>query len=199
MSSIGILIGFYGYLFPGNINLMVVHLYTSKQYKLLWKMLVLIALFESFYCTVVLYSLQALHKESYWYHIVEIVSYVMILMMGIWMVFEKKTNTKAASDNTVYRGLLSVIIHPQQIPFWLVVGVLLNATLRFSDGWNNLLPFVGFNAIGTLLVMVCYMLLGSKLIHYFKLNLTQINKVMGSLYVLLALYHLTSLILNLKS
>lgn len=199
MSSIGILIGFYGYLFPGNINLMVVHLYTSKQYKLLWQMLALIALFESLYCAAVLYSLQALHKESYWYHIVEIVSYIMILLMGIWMLFEKKTTAKAASNNTVYRGLLSIIIHPQQIPFWLVAGVLLNATLRFSDGCKNLLPFVGFNAIGTLLVMLCYMLVGSKLIHYFKLNLAQINRVMGSLYVLLALYHLVIQIINLKS
>lgn len=199
MSIIGILVGFYGYLFPGNINLMVVHLYTSKQYRLLLQILALIALFESIYCAAVLYSLQALHKESYWYHIVEIVSYVMILVMGIWMVFEKKTNIKVTSDNTVYRGLLSVIIHPQQIPFWLVAGVLLNATLRFSDGWKNLLPFVGFNAIGTVLVMVCYMLVGSKLIHYFKLNLTQINRVMGSLYVLLALYHLISLIINHQS
>lgn len=199
MSIIGILVGFYGYLFPGNINLMVVHLYTSKQYRLLLQMLALIALFESMYCAAVLYSLQALHKQTSWYHVIEILSYVMILLMGSWMLFEKKTNAKAASNNTVYRGLLSVIVHPQQIPFWLVAGVLLSATLRFSDGWKNLLSFVGFNAIGTVLVMVCYMLVGSKLIQYFKLNLAQINKVMGSLYVLLALYHLISLISNFKS
>lgn len=194
MSSIGILVGFYGYLVPGNINLMVVHLYTSKQYRLLWQMLVLIALFESLYCATVLYSLQVLHKQSQWYHVVEIISYIMILLMGIWMVFEKKTTAKAASNNTVYRGLLSIIIHPQQIPFWLVAGVLLNTSLKFTNGWKNLLPFVGYNAIGTLLVMLCYMLVGSKLIQYFKLNLSQINKVMGSLYLLLALYHLVNLV-----
>jgi len=199
MSSIGVLVGFYGYLFPGNINLMVVHLYASKQYRLLCQMLVLIAVFESLYCATVLYSLQALQKQTSWYQVIEVLSYGMILLMGIWMLFESKTSTKAASNNTVYRGLLSVIVHPQQIPFWLVAGVLLNATLRFSDGWKNLLSFVGFNAIGTVLVMLCYMLLGSKLIQYFKLNLTQINKVMGSLYVLLALYHIISLISNFKS
>lgn len=194
MSSIGILVGFYGYLFPGNISLMVVHLHASKQYKLLCQMLALIALFESLYCAAVLYSLQMLHKQSQWYYVVEIASYVMILLMGIWMVFENKTTAKAASNNTVYRGLLSIIIHPQQIPFWLVAGLLLNTSLKFTNGWKNLLPFVGCNAVGTLLVMVCYMLIGSKLIQYFKLNLSQINKVMGSLYVLLALYHLVNLV-----
>jgi predicted small secreted protein len=198
MSSIGILVGFYGYLFPGNINLMVVHLYISKQYKLLWLMLASIVFFESLYCTAVLYSLQALQKKSGWYLVVEIISYTMVLLMGIWMILEKKASAKTTSNNTVYRGLLSSIIHPQQIPFWMVAGVLLNGVLNFSDGWKILLPFVGFNALGTILVMFSYMILGSKLIHYFKLNLTQINKVMGSFYILLVLYHLISILPNLK-
>jgi predicted small secreted protein len=199
MSSIGILVGFYGYLFPGNINLMVVHLYTSKQYKLLWLMLASIAFFESLYCAAVLYSLQALQKQSGWYHVVEVISYTMVLLMGFWMVLEKKASTKTTSNNTVYRGLLSSIIHPQQIPFWMVAGVLLNGVLKFSDSWKILLPFVGFNALGTILVMFSYMILGGKLIHYFKLNLSQINKVMGSFYIVLALYHLILIILNLQS
>jgi hypothetical protein len=36
MSIIGIPVGFYGYLFPGNINLMVVELYAAKKFKLLF-------------------------------------------------------------------------------------------------------------------------------------------------------------------
>ncbi len=190
MSSIGILIGFYGYLFPGNINLMVVHLYASKQYKLLWSMLLLIVLFESMYCGISLYFLGSLHINSTWYAIIELVSFILILMMGLWMVFENRKDTKAAQQNTVFRGVFSIIVHPQQMPFWIVAGVLLNGLIKFDMNVSTFLPFVMFNAIGTLLVMLCYMLLGNKLIRYFKLNLAQINKVMGGLYVLVALYHL---------
>ncbi len=189
MISIGILIGFYGYLFPGNINLMVVHLYTSKQHRLLYQMLALIVLFESLYCAAVLYSLQALHMQSQWYHVVEMASYGMLLIMGVWMVLEKKNNSKTTSDNTVYRGLISIVIHPQQIPYWMVAGVLLQATLKFSEGWSHLLPFVCFNAIGTLLVMLFYLLVGGKLILYLKINLLQLNKIMGAVYFFLAIYH----------
>ncbi len=195
MSSIGILIGFYGYLFPGNINLMVVHLYASKQYKFLWLMLLLIVLFESLYCGVSLYFLGGLYTNTKWYAIIEFVSFILILIMGLWMVFENKKNTKATQQNTVYRGVFSIIVHPQQIPFWIVAGVLLNGLIKFDMNLSSLLPFVMFNAIGTLLVIVSYMFLGSKIISYFKLNMAQINKVMGGLYVLLALYHLVKLVL----
>jgi putative Ca2+/H+ antiporter (TMEM165/GDT1 family) len=146
------------------------------------------------YCGISLYFLGGVHANTKWYTVIEIVSFILILIMGLWMVFENKKDIKTTQQNTIYRGVFSTIIHPQQIPFWIVAGVLLNATLRFSDGLNNLLSFVGFNVIGTLLVMLCYMFLGTKLISYFKLNLAQINKVMGVFYVLLASYHLIKLV-----
>ncbi|MDI9365174.1 MAG: hypothetical protein QM541_09505 [Flavobacterium sp.] len=198
MSSIGILIGFYGYLFPGNINLMVVQLYTSKQYQLLSIMLLLIVLFETMYCAGSLYFLGSLQTNTKWYSIIELISFTLILIMGLWMVFENKKDAKITQQNTLYRGVFSMIVHPQQIPFWIVVGVLLNELIKFDSNLTSLLPFVAFNALGTLLMMICYMLLGNKLIHYFHLNLAQINKVMGGFYILLALYHLTSLIINHK-
>lgn len=194
MSSIGILIGFYGYLFPGNINLMVVHLYASKQYKLLWLMLLLIVLFETLYCAGSLYFLGSLQTNTKWYSIIELISFILILIMGLWMVFENKKDAKTTQQNTLYRGIFSMIVHPQQIPFWIVAGVLLNGLIQFDTNLSSLLPFILCNAIGTLLVMVSYMFLGNKFISYFKLNLAQINKVMGSFYVLLAVYHLIKLV-----
>jgi putative Ca2+/H+ antiporter (TMEM165/GDT1 family) len=193
MSSIGILLGFYGYLFPGNINLMVVQLYTSKQYRLLCMMMLLIVLFESLYCAGSLYFLGSLQTNTKWYSIIELISFILILIMGLWMFFENKRDAKATEQNTVYRGVFSMIVHPQQIPFWIVVGVLLNGVVKFDMNLAALLPFVAFNALGTFLMMICYMLLGNKLIHYFHLNLAQINKVMGGFYVLLALYNLVKL------
>ncbi len=194
MSSIGILIGFYGYLFPGNINLMVVDIYTTKDHKLLWLMLLLIVLFESIYCTASLYFLSTLQASPKLYKVIEIVCFIMVLSMGLWMFFERKKESVSSQKNTIYRGVFSMIIHPQQIPFWIIAGVFISPFLRFNMDIGKLLPFVAFNAIGTLLAMFFYMIFGNKLLSYFKLNIAQINKAMGGLYVLLALYQLPMLV-----
>jgi hypothetical protein len=47
-----------------------------------------------------------------------------------------------------------------------------------------------FNAIGTSIAMLLYMIVGKKLLNFFHFNISQINKVMGCLYILLVLYHL---------
>ena len=78
MILIGIPIGFYGYLFPGNINLMVLELYSTKRYQLLILMLILIVLFESIYCGVSLRFLNAIKSNSGFYNSIEFISYVLI-------------------------------------------------------------------------------------------------------------------------
>ena len=190
MSFIGIPIGFYGYVFPGNINLMVVELYTSSRFKFLFFTLGLILLFETFYCLVSLLLLNTLKLNTSIYNTIELVSYIMVLLMGLWMVVENKKDQQKSRKNTVYRGLLSIVFHPQQIPFWVIMGVIVNKFVPFSSNHLALYQFAFFNSLGTLLAMLFYMIFGSKLINYLKLNILQINKVMGSVYMILACYGL---------
>jgi len=190
MSFIGIPIGFYGYIFPGNINLMVVELYNSSRFKFLFFTLALILIFETFYCIVSLLLLNTLKLNTSIYSTIELVSYIMILLMGLWMVVESKKDEQKSRKNTVYRGLLSIVFHPQQIPFWVIMGVVVNKFVPFSSNHQALYQFAFFNALGTLLAMLFYMVLGSKLFNYLKLNILQINKVMGSVYMILAFYGL---------
>ena len=190
MSFIGIPIGFYGYVFPGNINLMVVELYTSSRFKFLFFTLGLILLFETFYCIVSLLLLNTFMFNTSVYNTIEFVSYIMVLLMGIWMVVENKKDQQKSKKNTVYRGLLSIVFHPQQIPFWVIMGVVVNKFVPFNANHLALYQFAFFNALGTLLAMVFYMIFGSKLFNYLKLNILQINKIMGSVYIILALYGL---------
>ncbi len=103
------------------------------------------------------------------------------------MIVEKRNN-----KNTIIRGVLYIIIHPQQIPFWVVAGVLINKVVHLNSNTSNLLLFIFYNAIGTLLVMFTYIIIGKKIMNYFKLTISPINKVMGSFYILLALYQLLS-------
>ncbi len=184
----GIAIGFYGYLFPGNINLMALDLFRSKQYKRLVLVLVLIVLFESIYASISLIFLNEFNINTIFLKKLELAAGILILIMGLWMIIENKSNQKAIHNNTLYRGILSIIIHPQQIPFWIISGIFIKGVLQNNlNSWDIIGLVIG-NAIGTLLIMVAYMVFGNKILNYFKLNIAIISKVMGVVYIVLALY-----------
>ena len=189
MSIIGIPIGFYGYLFPGNINIMVLELYNSKKIKLLFLILGLILAFESIYCVLSLTILNSLKVDSPFYTYIEYISYALVFIMGLWMLLEKGRNKKTTRQNTLFRGVFSIIIHPQQIPFWVVAGILITRIAHITLNSRTLAEFVLFNAMGTLLAMLTYMFFGRKILDYFKLNISHINKFMGAVYILLVLVH----------
>jgi len=186
----GIAIGFYGYLFPGNINLMVVDLFRLKQYKRLVLALALIVLFECMYASISLMFLNEFNTTTTLYKNVEFAAGILILVMGLWMIFENKNNQKTIHKNTLYRGLLSIIIHPQQVPFWIIAGIFIKKLLQNNlNNWDIIGLVIG-NGIGTILIMVAYMIFGNILLNYFKLNIANINKVMGVVYIFLAVYGL---------
>lgn len=188
MIFIGLLIGFYGYLFPGNINLMVMDLYISKKYKILAVVLLLIVLFESIYCFFTLSLLTIVKENNAWYKWLETGSYILVLVMGIWMLLENGKSKKTVQKNTLYRGIISTIIHPQQIPFWLIIGVMINPWMVFGMNVFAMVGFVILNAIGVLLAMYIYMFFGQKILGHFNLTLSFINKVMGGVYIIIACY-----------
>jgi hypothetical protein len=194
MSIIGIPIGLYGYIFPGNINLMVLDLYVSKKYKVLAAVLSLIVLFESIYCLLTLLLLDGLKKSSYWYQWLEAGSFILILAMGLWMLLESRKSKMAIQKNTLYRGIINIIIHPQQIPFWLIIGVVINPLMKFGMDVFAMAGFVVFNAIGTLLAMAGYMVFGNKILQYFNLNLSNVNRAMGGVYIAIGTYSLLQFI-----
>lgn len=159
MSIIGIPVGFYGYLFPGNITLMVVTLYGAKKFKLFLIILTLIVVFESIYCGVSLTFLNTIKSNTSFYKLIEFISYALIFVMGLWMIVEKKNNKNATHQNTIIiRGVFSIVIHPQQIPFWVVAGVLVNKAVQLDINSGALLLFTLFNSMGTLLAMFTYMI-----------------------------------------
>ncbi len=191
MSLIGIPIGFYGYIFPGNINLMVIELYKSKRYRNLFIVLGLIVLFESIYCVSSLLFLNVIQLNHKLYNSIELTSSFLILIMGIWMVIENRKDIKRSQQNTVLRGVISIIIHPQQIPFWLIAGVFVRKFAYVKmDNWG-LFNFVLFNSIGTLCAMALYMILGNKILNYFSFHIGHINRVIGGVYIFLAFYNIS--------
>jgi hypothetical protein len=193
MIAIGIAIGFYGYLFPGNINIMAMDLYNSKKYRLLLLILILILVFESIYCIGTLSLLERIKNNTKIYHYIQLLAFFLTFAMGLWMILEKK-KTKAVHQSTLYRGLFTIFVHPQQIPFWFIMSVIALPVIKSNTNVSSLVGFVICNAIGTFLVMCLYMGLGEKLLRYFDLNLFQINKLIGIIYVIMSIYSFLSLL-----
>jgi threonine/homoserine/homoserine lactone efflux protein len=186
MSLLGIPIGFYGYLFPGNINLMVTHLDGEKRFSTLFLVLPLIFLLESLYCFFSLYYLQEVKSNEVLFSRIQLVSYILLLLMGLWMLKDTRTNSVKSQGNILYRGLITIFFHPQQIPFWIVVGVFFNPVESFHETLFPTLSFILCDIIGTFLAMIVYMVYGSKMVNYFKLKTHQINLGMGLVYISLA-------------
>lgn len=193
MILLAILIGFYGYLFPGNINLMIMELYRSQRFSILILTLSVVIFCESFYCYFTLQFIDKINKGNSWFDYIENAAYIVSLLMGTWMLLEIKSK-KENKNNSIYRGLLSAIIHPQQIPFWFFMGVLFNNSINNSNNNFELSVFVFFNAIGAILILLVYATFGNKLLNFLHLRMSHINKFAGILYILIAV---TSLLNNL--
>src|SRR3954468_15840462 len=101
MILIGIPIGLYGYLFPGNINLMMLEIHRTGKTRFMLMMLGLILLFESIYCIISLTFLNSIKSNQALYHTIETISYAMIFVMGLWMLFEKRKNVEKSYKNTI--------------------------------------------------------------------------------------------------
>jgi len=190
MSIIGIPLGLYGYIFPGNINLMVLDLYTSKKYRLLIYILSLILFFESVYCFVTLSLLETFKQNAALFKGIEVVSFILIFIMGIWMLSDTKKQSDVSHQNTLKRGIFSIIFHPQQIPFWFIMGLVFNPFMGMKFSIESSINFLVFNAIGTLFAMGIYMYFGGKILGYFKLKIGTLNRIMAYIYILISIYSL---------
>ncbi len=70
------------------------------------------------------------------------------------------------------------------------MGVFVNQFIQLKANNWPLYQFALLNAVGTFIAMVFYMIFGSKLFNYLQLNLNQINKIMGSIYLVVGFYGL---------
>lgn len=190
MMLTALLIGFYGYLFPGNINLMVMELYRSRKYSTLVWVLLLILVFESLYCGGTLLFIESLKTHKSIFTVFQVVSFLLLIAMGVWILLEREKEAKKFSENTIKRGLISIVFHPQQIPFWMVIGIAINPLSNSA----LFIPFIFFNALGAGLVMLTYMLLGNQLMYFLKLNLLQLARMFAFVYIALGTFSLLKIL-----
>lgn len=179
MIVIGFLIGIWGYFIVGNINLSVIELSEKKNKLWLVFFIALAILFEFLYCFFTLYALHYLMDFPVLISIAQCSSVVFLLLIGFWILFEKVKTPKELSRNVIRRGYWSIIVHPQQIPFWFFWGIILIEKGWLSATTISLLRFSLANSVGGLFILICYAFFGSKIIKMLHLNRKLIKNFVG--------------------
>lgn len=184
---IGLLIGIWGYLIVGNINLSVIELSEKKNSRWLIFFIALAILFEFLYCFFTLYALQYLMDFPTVISIAQYTSVAFLLIIGFWSLLEKVKTPKELSRNIIRRGYWSIVVHPQQIPFWFFWGIILMDKEWLSTSTGSLIGFSLANSIGGLLILICYAFFGSKIIKMLNLNRRVIKNFVGVVCIISAI------------
>jgi len=171
---------------------MVLDLFSERRYNILGLTGVIVIAFESLYCFFTLQFLNHINFRPELFHIIKLSAYVVTLVMGLWMVLEKSTKKKS-NPGTIHRGIISAIIHPQQIPFWLLMGLIFHDIIFYEMNSLSLPLFVFYNAIGTLLILFCYAFYGNRLLDFLKLKINTVNKSVGIFYIVISLISLINI------
>jgi threonine/homoserine/homoserine lactone efflux protein len=126
----------------------------------------------------------------------------LLLGLGIYYFFKpyQEKMIKPSAGAGFMKGFMLAIFNPQLFPFWLAVLVYIKGYVDFRNG-SLISPYVTF-VIGTCVGAWLLLFLFTKLAISYKEKLTKIlrsnlNKIVGSLFIILALIELIRKILSL--
>lgn len=185
MVLLGFLIGFIGYLPPGNINLTAVQLGISESNKRLWAFIWFAALMEFVYCYGCIWGINMLLQKPDWVHILEWCAVFIFAALGIVSLLPSGSKV-STNFSGVRRGIIVAILNPLQIPFWLVWGVYITQNNWIDGSELSIALFSFITSLGTVAVLYMYAVLGKKLVERLNLNRDILNRIIGVLLLTLA-------------
>ncbi|MGC4057681.1 MAG: hypothetical protein QM743_06090 [Chitinophagaceae bacterium] len=176
---IGLIIGIVGYIMVNNVNLCLLELNRKSSRSSLVFFCILALVFEGAYCFCTLYMLERLMHYPLVIRIAQYLSIGFLFAIGLWTLLESSKQQEALQENIIRRGYWSVIIHPQQIPFWFFWGLLLiRKQLLIPDSSHFLLLSIA-NCAGSLIVFLLYIRYGNKLIERFRIRRNLLKNIVG--------------------
>ncbi len=183
------LLGFVGYLPPGNINLTVVQL-SVDHHKRQWQAFILLAaVMEFIYCYASMAGIQMLRSDTKLIAALNWSGVVIFFALGLFSLLhkEKPESEKTLFSSSIKRGVFVAIFNPLQIPFWLVWGAYV-----MENGWvQNTRASIGLFTvvctIGTIMVLYMYALAGKAIVARLNVNRNLLSKIIGGLLVFLAI------------
>jgi threonine/homoserine/homoserine lactone efflux protein len=197
MIFIGFLIGFLGYLPPGNINLTVVQLSIGQSRWQLFYFLLFASLMEFIYCFGSMAGMRYLMMQTALVLVMQWASVAMFTLLAI-LSFTARKKAPGTRPSGVKRGIVIAIFNPLQIPFWLVWGVYVLNNHWVQPGYLSIVLFSLITASGAFSILWLYAVAGKKLETILAANQRAMNVTIGCIFILLALLQLPKL-LHLKS
>lgn len=189
MILIGFLLGFIGYLPPGNINLTVVQVALSSKRQTLWSFIFFVAFMELVYCFACLMGLNYLLKETGLLRTLSWISVGLFLTLAGWILLQReKPEGDRGLNHSLLRGVLIAVFNPLQVPFWLAWGVYLLKNGWVENSTATLVVFSLLSALGTVVILWMYASAGMQLVERLNLRQLWLNRFIAGLLLLLALY-----------
>jgi uncharacterized membrane protein YqjE len=193
----GIIAGIYGYFLPGNINVMVMELYAQKRKKLLVMVFLLIVFFEISYCIVTVSFLTRFSEQPTFQFYLRFVTSILLFIIGFILLLPPAQNTQSKTiDRSTKAGIFSIVIHPQQISFWVLFLATTQPFFDVSNSNSFIYVLTIANVLGVLLIMFGYMYFGNHIVNKLSVNITFIKRGIGGFYILLSGIHIKMLVFN---
>lgn len=204
--AIGWIASFLGTLPFGPINLSVVNTTIKKSFKAGLGVALAAALIE------IIQSFIAIHCSMVITHFLSESPFIKVLAIGLFIVlglfffFKKNKNQKVStskkkSDNSFIQGLAIALFNPQAIPFWIFVLTYLETSRMIhlsiqGEELQSVIFFLIGVSIGKLCALILFGLL-SKVISKKSTRITlMMNKIIGSILLVIGLVQAVQLILG---
>jgi threonine/homoserine/homoserine lactone efflux protein len=196
MLLLGMAIGFYGYLQPGIINTMMLQLYLHQEIRKLLIAFICCIFFEIIYASISLYIFTKYTLTPTTQLYFKVAGAIIFIVIALSMLGKTKVYQQKQVLHKQYKqGIIAIILHPQQIPFWMATFSFVLPVLSSTNLQPMIWLLVG-NTIGVILIMIIYVFVGSLFSRFILQHQKRINNITA--YLLLAIA-ITNLILMLKN
>ncbi len=194
---IGILVGIYGYMMPGYINLSVFQLGMQVHKKALYQVLVIIAIIEFPYCFLSMSAMKWLMEQDVILLILKwlIVAVLFIVAFISLLAAKKKSISQAVPSENLDRKQINKLIafaifNPFQLSAWAIWGAYFIEKKWFSWTPFSISIFSLGATIGVAIILYVYAIAGKKMISYFSSHRMQIDYGISGILFLLAIVQL---------
>jgi cytochrome c biogenesis protein CcdA len=193
--GLGLLVGIYGYLFPGYINLGVFQLGMNAKKQEIQKVLFIIAFVEIPYCFFSMSSMHWIIQQSILLIIIKWLIVILLLGLGIMTFVNAKkenhtieNNMKKTASLDSKKLLFFAIFNPFQLSAWAIWGTYFIEKSWFEWTRTSIFIFSIGASIGVYFILLAYSYMGQKLIQYFSSHREKINYGMAFLLIGLGVF-----------
>jgi threonine/homoserine/homoserine lactone efflux protein len=192
--AFGFILGFMGYVPPGNINMTVVRLALNDSQSRLRFFILFAVVMEFLYCLGCLTGLDLLLQQEHLLVALKWASVFIFALLGLLSFFHDEDTSRIQALSGFGRGIFATVINPLQIPFWLIWGVYLTENKWLKGDLASIALFSAITSVGTLCVLWLYAVGGKRLVEQMKLERKLLDRIIGVLLMSLAIWQLFKLL-----